>query len=259
MLFLSKIPIMELILDKLKEIEKENDIEILFAVESGSRAWGFSSPDSDYDIRFVYKNKKNWYLSPWEKKDTIDFFTEQDLDGSGWDLKKTLLLLSKSNTPLLEWINSSTFYFKNEKVLNLIKEIAEDCFSPITSSYHYLSMSKKFLELCNGDEVKLKSYFYCLRTTLANKWIIDKDTFPPVLMADMFELLPDNILVKIQNLITLKSQKDESYLHPQDWEVFQFLEKTILENEEKTKLLRSGNLNKNKAEKIFIKILENDY
>jgi len=89
----------------LKQIEKEKQVEIVFAVESGSRAWGFASPDSDYDIRFIYKHDLEYYLSLWEKTDVIEFMTEDDLDGSGWDLRKTVKLLAKSNAPLLEWVH----------------------------------------------------------------------------------------------------------------------------------------------------------
>src|ERR1700727_690738 len=85
------------ILGALRSIEAEAQVRVLSAVESGSRAWGFASPDSDYDIRFIYRHEKDWYLSPWEKDETIEFMTEDDLDGSGWDLRKTFHLLHKSN------------------------------------------------------------------------------------------------------------------------------------------------------------------
>ena len=91
------------ILEKLKQIEQEKGVEILYACESGSRAWGFASPDSDYDIRFIYKHDLGYYLSLWEQTDVIEFMTEDDLDGSGWDLRKTVKLLAKSNAPLLEY------------------------------------------------------------------------------------------------------------------------------------------------------------
>lgn len=94
------------ILEKLKEIELQKGVEILYACESGSRAWGFASPDSDYDIRFIYKHDLNYYLSLWEQTDVIEFMTADDLDGSGWDLRKTVKLLAKSNASLLEWIFS---------------------------------------------------------------------------------------------------------------------------------------------------------
>ncbi|BAO75726.1 hypothetical protein WPG_1496 [Winogradskyella sp. PG-2] len=106
------------ILNKLSEIERDKNIDILFAVESGSRAWGFASPDSDYDIRFVYKHKKDWYLNLWEKDDTIEFMTEDDLDGSGWDIRKALRLLAKSNASFTGWLFSPIVYRANDDFLN---------------------------------------------------------------------------------------------------------------------------------------------
>ena len=149
------------ILEKIKEVEATRGIKVLLAVESGSRAWGFASPDSDYDIRFIYRHDKDWYLSPWDKDETIEFMTEDDLDGSGWDLRKTFHLLLKSNAALLSWFYSPIVYKADERFVELFKPLADTCFSPVAVSYHYLSMSKKYLEACRHDEVKLKSYFYC--------------------------------------------------------------------------------------------------
>jgi uncharacterized protein len=243
------------ILGKLKEIEEKRGIEILLAVESGSRAWGFASPDSDYDIRFIYRHEKDWYLSPWDKDETIEFMTEDDLDGSGWDLRKTFHLLLKSNAALLSWFYSPIIYVKNEKFHELFKPLADQCFSPIAVSYHYLSMSKKYLEACRSNEVKLKSYFYCLRTALTGKWILEKGTVPLVLFSELLILIDDHNRKKIENLITLKATKGESYYHPNDWELFRFLEETILDNEERAKSLKGGNADKIKMEKIFREIL----
>lgn len=108
---------LQLIQDKLRSTEQENNVQILHAVESGSRAWGFASPDSDYDIRFIYKNNPDWYLSLWEKPDVIEFMTDQDLDGSGWDLAKALKLLAKSNAPLIEWLYSPVCYSTDDVFL----------------------------------------------------------------------------------------------------------------------------------------------
>lgn len=182
------------IIDKLKTLEKEKNIEILFAIESGSRSWGFASPDSDYDIRFIYKHPVVWYLSPWEKRDTIEFMTEDDLDGSGWDLKKTFHLLNKSNVPLLEHLFSHIFYVKNDEFLEKMIPLTKEAFSPVAVVFHYLSISKKYLESCNKNEVKLKDYFYCLRTTLASKWVVEKGTFPPVIFHEMLDLLPEKYI-----------------------------------------------------------------
>lgn len=244
------------ILNKLKEVEERRGVEILWAVESGSRAWGFASPDSDYDIRFIYRHPKDWYLSPWDKDETVEFMTEDDLDGSGWDLRKTFHLLLKSNAALLSWFYSPIVYVENKEFYKKFKPLADACFSPIAVSYHYLSMSKKYLEACRTDEVKLKSYFYCLRTTLTGKWIIEKGTVPPVLFSELLVLVDDCTRTKIENLITLKATKGEDYYHPNDWELFGFLEKTILENEEKSKNLKGGNVDKKEMENVFRKILE---
>lgn len=243
------------ILEKLKEVELKHDIEILLAVESGSRAWGFASPDSDYDIRFIYRHKKDWYLSPWEKDETIEFMTEDDLDGSGWDLRKTFHLLHKSNAALLSWFYSPIVYMKNEKFYDLFKPLADTGFSPIAVSYHYLSMSKKYLEACRVDEVKLKSYFYCLRTALTGKWIVEKGTVPPVLFSELLVLVDNFTRTKIENLVALKATKGESYYHANDWELFEFLEEMVKDNEERAKSLGGGKSDKGEMEKVFREIL----
>jgi predicted nucleotidyltransferase len=243
------------IVEKLKSLEKEKNIEILLAIESGSRAWSFASPDSDYDIRFIYRHQKDWYLSPWEKKDTIEFMTEDDLDGSGWDLKKVFQLLIKSNVPLLEHIYSHIFYVKNKDFLELMKPLAEKAFSPVSVVFHYLSMSKKYLENCNKDEVKLKDYFYCLRSTLACKWVIEKESFPPVNFHEMLELLPEEILEKVNIFLKIKSENGEKYYHPNDWELYDYLKKEIEIISEKAKTLKTGNFDKKEAEKIFLEML----
>ncbi|CAD0224688.1 DNA polymerase beta superfamily protein [Chryseobacterium sp. JV274] len=243
------------ILEKIKEVEASRGVEVLLAVESGSRAWGFASPDSDYDIRFIYRHEKDWYLSPWDKDETIEFMTEDNLDGSGWDLRKTFHLLLKSNAALLSWFYSPIVYKTDEKFVELFRPLADACFSPVAVSYHYLSMSKKYLEACRSDEVKLKSYFYCLRTTLTGKWIIEKGTVPPVLFSDLLILTDDTTRRKIEDLVDLKATKGESYYHPNDWELFEFLEKTIAENEKKSKSLPAGKADKGEMERVFREIL----
>ena len=186
----------EKILEKLKEIEISKNVEILFAVESGSRAWGFASPDSDYDIRFIYKHKPDYYLSLWEQPDVIEFMTEDDLDGSGWDLRKAIKLLAKSNAPLIEWLFSPIVYYANDDFVKQMQDIAVKCFSPIAVLHHYLGTTKNFMEVCEMEEVKLKSYFYALRTALAGKWIIETNTFPPVAFAEVLPIAPKNIQEK---------------------------------------------------------------
>ena len=197
------------ILEKLNEIERDKNIEILFAVESGSRAWGFASPDSDYDIRFVYKHKADWYLNLWEQKDTIQFMTEDELDGSGWDIRKALKLLAKSNASLLGWIFSPIVYKSSGTFLNDIKKVAEKNFNPVAGFFHYHSMNKNFEETLGSNEMTLKSYFYAIRTALCANWIYKKETIPPVNFRELYPLLEEESCVFLDELILLKSKEIE--------------------------------------------------
>jgi predicted nucleotidyltransferase len=116
------------ILNKLKEIEKSQSIKILFAVESGSRAWGFASKDSDYDVRFVYSRPVEWYLSIYQRKDVIEYPPDDVLDISGWDIKKALQLFQKSNPPMLEWIKSPITYIENGNFRKRLIELGKKFF-----------------------------------------------------------------------------------------------------------------------------------
>lgn len=230
----------QLISDKLSSIENDKQVKILHAVESGSRAWGFASPDSDYDIRFIYKHSADWYLSLWEKTDVIEFMTAEDLDGSGWDLDKSLKLLAKSNVPLIEWLYSPVEYHSENDFLKQMRLFANDCFSPIASLHHYLGTTKNFMEICELEHVKLKSYFYALRTALAGKWIIQNNSFPPVAFAELLPIAPVTIQEKILELQSIKAGQDEKYLHPKEEIITQFLQETIRFNQEKSQSLSSG-------------------
>jgi len=237
--------------NKLKAIELEKGVEILYAVESGSRAWGFASPDSDYDIRFIYKHDLDYYLSLWEQTDVIEFMTDEDLDGSGWDLRKAMKLLAKSNAPLLEWIYSPVVYYENEAFMNQMRALAEDCFSPVACLHHYLGTSKNFMAVCEQEEVKLKSYFYALRTALAGKWTIENNTFPPVAFMELLPIVPQNIQEKVKELMSIKANQDESYLHPKEVLITDFLMETIAFNQENAVGLGSGKKMSEELDGVF--------
>ena len=240
------------ILQQLKNIEKGKGVEILFACESGSRAWGFASPDSDYDIRFIYKHDLQYYLSLWEQKDVIEFMTEDDLDGSGWDLRKTVKLLAKSNAPLLEWLHSPIVYYQDEMFVNETRRLAEKCFSPIACLYHYLGTTKNFMDVCTAEEVKLKSYFYALRTALAGKWIIEKNSFPPVAFLELLAIAPLEIQEKVMELMEIKATQNETYLHPKEVLITDFLMETVRFNEDNAKGLGNGKKIGKELDVVFI-------
>nr|WP_315174296.1 nucleotidyltransferase domain-containing protein [uncultured Flavobacterium sp.] len=242
------------ILHKLQQIEHEKGVTLLYAVESGSRAWGFASPDSDYDIRFIYRHDLNY----WEQPDVIEFMTKDDLDGSGWDLRKTVQLLAKSNAPLLEWLYSPVVYYENETFATQMRALAKDCFSPIACLHHYLGTTKKFMAVCEQDEVKLKSYFYALRTALAGKWIIENNSFPPVAFAELLPIAPQNIQDKIKELMQLKAHQDESYLHPKETLITDFLIETVQFNQENASKLGSGKKMVEELDGVFRGMITNE-
>lgn len=219
------------ILHKLSEIEREKDVEILFAVESGSRAWGFASPDSDYDIRFVYRHKKEWYLNLWEQKDSIDFMTADDLDGSGWDLRKALKLLAKSNASFLGWLFSPIVYRKEGTFLEEIRTLAENNFNPVSGFFHYHSMNKGFEEIVGTDAMSLKSYFYAIRTALCAKWVRVNNTIPPVLFKELYPLIAPEYRELLDELILLKSKQIEKSTEPVDPRLLELVYSIAAENE----------------------------
>lgn len=158
----------------LLEIERDEGVQIFYACESGSRAWGFPSADSDYDVRFLYVRPRDWYLSVdvEKKRDVIERPITDELDVSGWDIRKALMLLRKSNPPLLEWLNSPIIYQEKFGIINHIKSLLHDYYSPIACLYHYLHMAQgNYRNYLKGETVRVKKYFYVLRPILAIKWI----------------------------------------------------------------------------------------
>ena len=201
------------ILKELNEIEKNCDVKIIYACESGSRAWGFASEDSDYDVRFIYVHPKDWYLTIANKRDVIEIPFDGVLDINGWDIKKSLKLLRKSNSPLLEWLSSPIRYRNVRPVMNALVELSADAFLPESSCHHYLSMAKNIiLNFNDGEEVKIKSYLYSLRTILCCKWITLRMNQPPMKIQDLLnEFLPSGELRDlVDNLIYVKSRGSES-------------------------------------------------
>jgi len=160
----------QVIIEELKRLEREEQVRILYACESGSRAWGFPSRDSDYDVRFVYIRKPEWYLSIFEKRDVIERPISDKLDISGWDLRKALNLYRKSNPPLLEWLQSPIRYYEHSGIAEQLRRLSPLAFSPKSCMYHYLSMARgNYREYLQGERVRIKKYFYVLRPVwLAN-------------------------------------------------------------------------------------------
>lgn len=159
---------------RLHRLEVEESVKILYCVESGSRAWGFPSKDSDYDVRFIYVHPSDWYLSFQleGKADTIESPIVDEIDCSGWDLRKALKLFVKSNPPLFEWLDSDIVYVNRYGLVEQLRLYRDVFFSPAACAYHYLHMAQgNYRSYLQGETVRLKKYFYVLRPLLAVKWI----------------------------------------------------------------------------------------
>ena len=153
-------------------IEREEEVRIVYACESGSRAWGFESSDSDYDVRFIYLHPADWYIAVAQRRDVIERPANGDLDLSGWDLRKALLLLRKSNPPLLEWLQSPFVYLEIPSVVHRLRKLVPEYYSPAACHYHYLHMAEgNYRDYLRGQKIWIKKYFYVLRPVLACLWI----------------------------------------------------------------------------------------
>ena len=165
---------------ELLRIERQNNVRILLAVESGSRAWGFASPDSDYDVRFVYAHERDWYLAVFEDRDVIEEMLPDRLDINGWDFRKSLRLFSKCNLALNEWLGSPIVYSEvpgfRERFLRMIPQY----FNPIGAMHHYRSMADRAIteHLADG-QIAIKKLFYVFRPLLACRWIRHTVAQPP--------------------------------------------------------------------------------
>ena len=170
----------ERIVEELRKLEQECQVRVLLAVESGSRAWGFASPDSDYDVRFIYAHPRDWYLSVLEQRDVIERMLPGDLDLSGWELRKALRLFAKCNLALNEWILSPEMYLSVPQFTGKLSALMPGFFNPIAGLHHYRRMAQASLEDNYRDgRMGIKKVFYVLRPLLACRWIEHLRTQPP--------------------------------------------------------------------------------
>jgi predicted nucleotidyltransferase len=167
-------PLDQEIQGRLDHIEQDEGVRILYACESGSRAWGFPSADSDYDVRFLYVKPTEWYLSVdlEKKRDVIERPLDDMLDLGGWDLRKALRLFHGSNPPLLEWLGSPIVYRECTSSAARMRALASEYYSPRACAYHYLHMARgNFRDYLKGEEVWVKKYLYVLRPLVAIRWL----------------------------------------------------------------------------------------
>ena len=222
--------IVDAIAEKLARVELEQDVTILYACESGSRAWGFASPDSDYDVRFVYVNRLDWYLRVAPERDVIEETPGPVFDVGGWDLRKALGLLRKGNAVIGEWLDSPLVYAAEAVFTKKLREERRRLHDPVRAHHHYLHMAEGNLrEYLRREIVRTKKYFYVLRPILACRWI--EAGLGPVPMK-FSELLnascpPGALRAEIDALLVRKTAGDELAEGPRIPLISNFLESEL--------------------------------
>jgi predicted nucleotidyltransferase len=201
------------ILHKLREIEEKHKIKLLFSCESGSRGWEFPSPDSDYDVRFIYARPFNSYLSVLERDDNLRFPINDELDVYGWDIRKVLKLIRKSNTTPFEWLQSPIIYLQEEGFRDELWDLCQNYFDARSNIHHYLGIARGALDTMeNGNEIKIKKLFYVLRPLLSAKWCLERDSIAPMTIGPLMDLLPGELHRQVSDLIQLKAGSAEGFV-----------------------------------------------
>lgn len=242
--------------DALDRIEQDQDVKVLFACESGSRAWGFASTDSDYDVRFIYVRRPDWYLDIdlEHKRDVIELPINDDLDVSGWDLRKALQLYRKSNPPLLEWLGSPIIYREEFSIAQQMRDLASTCYSPIACQYHYYKMAKgNYKDYLKQEMVKLKKYLYVLRPVLGVIWLEQDMGVVPT----EFQKLVDGVIddpeleQAIERLLEIKMSSTEKDVGPRMPVINEFLERELSRMEAQEFERKVGNCPLEKLNQLF--------
>lgn len=219
------------IISELHDIEENHGVKVLYACESGSRAWGFESQDSDWDVRFIYAHPMDWYLKVnvgyTKLTDTINRIDKDtNLDFSGWDLKKSLFLFSKGNPHLFEYLRSPVQYIDGDTMTEWMRRNVHDYFSLKSSIYHYFHMARNNYErYLQGDIVSYKKYLYVLRPLFCCQWIEAYNSSPPVEFDSvMYEFTKDyQLLAQINLLVHKKRQGMEMDGHPKIQDIDKFI------------------------------------
>jgi predicted nucleotidyltransferase len=207
------------ILRRLKNTEVEHNVRILFAIESGSRAWGFASPNSDFDVRFIYIREPHWYqaVDLEERRDVIEYPINDDIDLNGWDIRKALRLYWKSNPAFIEWIQSPIIYVDQSAFRKNALDVLPTIYSPEKGIYHYHSMAKtNYRGYLREPIVRLKKYFYVLRPLLAARWVAKTGGAAPIEFEKLLTLLREEpiVLAEIHKLLEQKRNAPELGLAP---------------------------------------------
>ena len=207
-------------------------MRVLLAVESGSRAWGFESLNSDYDARFIYAHPQHWYLSVGleEQRDVIEYPIVDDIDLNGWDIRKALRLFWKSNPAFVEWIQSPIIYAERGRFAAHVRDLLPTVYSCESGFHHYRSMAKtNFRGYLKAEQVPLKKYFYVLRPLLAVRWLERYGRAAPIEFDKLLHLIEDNhaLVADIRALLVRKRAAPEFGLESPVMSINAFIESEL--------------------------------
>ena len=250
----------KIIKEKLVEIEAQENVKIIGAFESGSRAWGFASPDSDYDVRFLYIRNRDDYLKLGGIRDVIEWQLDETLDINGWDIQKALRLLYKSNPTIFEWCASPIVYLESN-ILFQFKALLPEFFSCKKSLFHYWHMAEtNYQKYLKTPEVRIKKYFYVLRPLLAAQWIIDKQCPPPMLFSELVEEELDlTIKPEVDSLLQLKKELPEMGLAPKVQILNDYIEERLVYIKDIADKMENIKSSWNELNRFFLDAIEGIY
>lgn len=221
------------ILKRIRAAEKEHCVKVLYAVESGSRAWGFESPNSDYDVRFIYSHPKQWYVAVdlEEKRDVIEYDIVDEIDINGWDVRKALKLFWKSNPAFVEWIQSPIVYVDDNHFAPRARDLLKDIYSVEKGIYHYRSMAaSNYRGYLKKPMVPIKKYFYVLRPLLSIMWLERYKEPAPIIFEQLRSLVAGNKVLnqEISKLLQRKKAAKEKETAPAIPVLNEFIENELI-------------------------------
>lgn len=252
-------PVQDEILRRLRAAEEEHRVKVLLAVESGSRAWGFESPDSDFDARFIYVHETEWYLSIDDQRDVIEYPIVDDIDLNGWDLRKALRLFRNSNPALVEWIQSPVVYLEHGPFAAECRALLPEVYCCRKGIHHYRNMAKNnFQAYLRKDRVSLKKYLYVLRPLLSVRWLEAYTRPAPMQFSELLHLLDGQtkLLEDIHALLEAKRAAPEMGVAPRVPSIHAFVESelqrldVLLPEPEKSSIETTSQLNE-----LFVRCL----